>query len=325
MNQYFYIKLKDPGFNTKTAPILTRYIRRFTPINFTDNSISHISNILENYDKNNNIIVFYQHKDFSGFKHNLAAYLKSKKSVQFKLYLFTFDYWRPSYKAYFEPINYKVITFAKNVEQLDIFLKQSHKEWENNFIFKNYWCCYNESILDINLKPLNKLFISGCCSYSYPERVILHKKSKTNQNIISLGGTIQSDIKSGDYVYNKKLNSYFACFSSSVSIFWGNPRYTEGINGINTHAILLKTFEILGSGALLVMPLHEEKYISDIGLVNMDNCYLIDFSKELDPQIDFIFHNIDLFNTIRTKGQHHAIKYLNEDIMIREIKDIIES
>lgn len=73
------------------------------------------------------------------------------------------------------------------------------------------------------------------------------------------------------------------------------------------------------------MPLKEEKYISEIGLINMKNCYLIDFSKDLNPQINFIFDNIELFNTIRKEGQLHAKKNLNEDKMIREIKDIIQS
>lgn len=314
-NCFYYIKLEDPGFNTKTAPILNNYIRHFTPIYFTDDSILHISNILEKYDENNNIIVFYQHKSASGFKNNLTKYLNNKNSVKFKFYLFTFDYWRSSYQSHFEPINYKVITFAKNIEQLTIFLKKSYIKWEKNFIFKNYWCCYNESILDINLTPLNKLFISGNSCGAYPERKKLHKKSKTNQHLISSNGIIDTDIESEEFIYNKRLNLYFACFSSSI--------YTR--DNINTHAILLKTFEILGSGALLVMPMSEQKYILDIGLVNMINCYLIDFSKNLDSQIDFIFRNIDLFNTIRKKGHTHAINNLNEYKMINEIKDILES
>ena len=47
--------------------------------------------------------------------------------------------------------------------------------------------------------------------------------------------------------------------------------------------------------------------------------------RDLNPQIDFIFDNIDLFNGIRKKGQEYCIKNLNEDKMINEIKSIIES
>ena len=316
-NKYFYIKLKDDGFNTKTAPILNRYLKTFIPIDIDENkciNIKNISDILDKYDEINNIIVLYQHKSMSSFKNNLTLYLNNKINVKFKFYLFTFDFWHLASKKNFEPINYKVITFAKNVEQLDFYLKQKgHKKWENNYIFKNFWCSYNESILDINLNPINKLLISGATKINYLEREILHNMRNTNKYIISLGLN-SNDIKTRDYTYNKRLNSYIACFSSSV--YFGN---------INTHTILLKTFEILGSGSLLVMPLKEEKYIQEIGLVNMNNCYLIDFSKDLNLQIDFIFDNLSLFNKIRKKGQEQCIKNLNEDKMINEIKQIIES
>ena len=44
----------------------------------------------------------------------------------------------------------------------------------------------------------------------------------------------------------------------------------------------------------------------------MKNCYLIDFYKNLNEQINYIFDNINLFNEIRINGQH-AKKFLNED------------
>lgn len=54
----------------------------------------------------------------------------------------------------------------------------------------------------------------------------------------------------------------------------------------------------------------------------MKNCYLIDFNKDLNSQIDYIFDNLDLFNKIRKEG--HTIKNLNEQKMISELKQIIE-
>ena len=320
INKYFYIKLQDPGFNIKTAPILNNYISKFTPICINENiclNIKNISDILDKYNEINNTIVFYQHKTMSTFKNNLVKYLNNKNNVKFKFYLFTFDFWNlSSVSEQIEPKNFKNITFARNIEQLAVFQKKNHKKWENNYIFKNTHCCYNESILDFNYKPQNKLFISGARHKAhYPHRYILDMLSKTNKILISgKKHTINSnDVITKEFLYNKRLNSYFACFSSSVYVF-----------NINTHAILLKTFEILGPGALLVMPLEEEKYISDIGLVNMKNCYLIDFNKDLNPQIDYIFDNIELFNIIRKQGHEHAKNYLNEEKMINEIKHIIE-
>ena len=318
MKNYFYIKLKNAGYNVKTSPILSNYLSNFLPINMDEDKCNNsdiIDSILEKYNYPNNIIAFYQHKTYSHFKNYLTQYLNNKKNVKFKFYLFTFDFWNIKTRINFEPKNYKVFTFAKNTEQLDIFFKKKgHKKWNNNFIFKNVWCCYNQSILNINLNPIDKILISGAHNKNnYPERDLLHNLSKLDKNIIS-SGIGKNDIKSTDYIYNKRLNSYFACFSSSV--YYHNK---------NTHIILLKTFEILGSGSLLVMPLKEEKYISEIGLFNMKNCYLIDFSKKLSPQIDFIFKNKVLFNTIRKNGQQHAINNLNQEKLIEEIKNIIES
>jgi hypothetical protein len=316
-NKYFYIKLQDPGYNLKTNPILKNYISNFTPIHMDEKkccNIKNISDILDKYNKINNIIVLYQHRSVTTLKNNIVKYLNNKNNVKFKFYLFTFDFWHSSSAPHFKPINFKVITFAKNVEQLDIYFKCNHKKWENNLIFKNTWCCYNESILEFNHNPKNKLLISGSRGSCYPERSILDRQSITNKTLIvhkyKFGG---NDIISKEFIYNKRLHSYFACFSTSV--------YP---NKINTHAILLKTFEILGSGSLLVMPLKEEKYIGEIGLVNMKNCYLMDFSKDLNPQIKFIFDNIELFNKIRKEGHVHAKNNLNEQKMIEEIKQIIE-
>lgn len=340
MRHYFYLKLKDLGYNIKTNPILTNYLTNFTEINIDEDkciSPDIISKQLEKYDKKENVIVFYQHKSMSLFKDNLTNYLNNKKTVNFTFYLFTFDFWYSRSRKQFQPKNFKVFTFAYNIEQLEYYLKSNlnvaqykrfnlydldelvvynkiPREWEKNFIFKNFWCCYKESILDINLNPIYKLLISGAIHSAYPERVILNNLSKTNKHIIILKKD-ENDIKSKEFTYNKKLNSYFACFSSSVHL-----------KGKNTHLIVLKTFEILGSGALLVMPKEEEKFISTIGLIHLKNCVLLDFTKDVNNQINWIFEskNQELLNKIRKEGQTHAKKNLNENKMINEIKCIIE-
>ena len=82
MKKYFYIKLKDPGFNIKTSPILNNYIKNFIPINIDENKCKtpeKIENELKTYDKLNYIIIFYQHKSSSIFKNNLIKYLNNKK------------------------------------------------------------------------------------------------------------------------------------------------------------------------------------------------------------------------------------------------------
>ncbi len=59
------------------------------------------------------------------------------------------------------------------------------------------------------------------------------------------------------------------------------------------------------------MPIIEEEYIKKIGLINMHNCYLIDFDKELIPQINYIFENKDIFDKIKLNGYQYAIENLS--------------
>ena len=109
--------------------------------------------------------------------------------------------------------------------------------------------------------------------------------------------------------YNLKLNEYIACFSSSV--------YT------NLNVILLKTYEILAAGSLLVMPITEEIYLQKIGLYNMQNCYLIDFTKDIQQQINNIFAKINTTNKIRLNGYYYAKSNFTSFNKFIEINKII--
>lgn len=323
-DKYFYIKFKNPiEINIKTHPIYNNYISKyFTYIPVDERkwfNYKHVCDVLESYNKNNNVIILYQHRRVCMIRNNVIKYLHSKNNVKFKFYLFTFDFWHkePLNQLQFRPKNYKVLTFASDTNQLDTYIPVKHNQWKNNFIFKNIWCVYNESILKFNENPDKKILISGGLNPKhYKERYILSKLS--HKNIIVRNRTL-SDLTSNDLIYNKVLNSFFACFSSSV-YFWNTKNIVT-----NSNIILLKTFEILGAGSLLVMPLHEEKNISKIGLINMKNCYLIDFKKELTSQINYIFNNIDIFTQIRKAGHIYGREVLNETKMIREIKQIIEA
>jgi len=322
-NKYFYIK-SDNGFNDKTNPVLNNYISTFTPIHIDEKNVDEM---LDKHNKHNNILVLYSHNNKSILKSQIINYLNNTKNVKFKFYLFTFDFWGACVdKIHFHPKNFKNICFANNIDELINFINPYVKNYKNNFIFKNHWCCYNECFLEFNHNPIYNLLISGNTSTTYTER---HFLTTFDNEKLYVRPRSTNDIKSTKFIYNKCLNSYFACFSSSIYFVKGGykpNRKLAAIGGklVNTHAILLKTFEILGSGSLLVMPLKEEKYIGEIGLVNMKNCYLMDFSKDLNPQINYIFDNIELFNKIRKEGHVHAKNNLNEQKMIEEIKQIIE-
>ena len=89
--------------------------------------------------------------------------------------------------------------------------------------------------------------------------------------------------------------------------------------------ILLKTFEILASGSLLIMPLSEEKFLAEIGIINQENCILIDFDKDLNEQIISILdiNNRDYINNIRYKGYVHAKNNLNTEIKFNNLKCLL--
>jgi protease II len=74
-------------------------------------------------------------------------------------------------------------------------------------------------------------------------------------------------------IFIKRLSKYITCFTSSVH---------------DTHCILMKVFEILSSGSILIYPKKEEEYIQNIGLVDRKNCFLINFNENIQEQINFV-------------------------------------
>lgn len=127
-----------------------------------------------------------------------------------------------------------------------------------------------------------------------------------------------NDINSINNNYNKILNNYIACFTSSVYIYNKTEKKVS-----NTNMILLKTFEILASGSLLLMPLSEEKYLEKIGIINNKNCILLDFNKDLNEQINFILDNLEYINNIRYNGYLFGKNELNSDNKFIEFDKLI--
>ena len=313
--RFYYLRLRDEGRNPKTAPLYTRYIRTFDPIHVNEAQMrtsKDIDTLLSVYNQSNNVIVFYQQRDMTPFKNLLVTYLNSMKDVCFEFYLFTFDFWRPTqYAQYFAAKNFRVFTCSRDMAHLNHFLQRNLSMFANKILFQPLHCCYNEAIMPLNPNPTMKLYVSGeDHPLHYPERAFLHRLARRKTNIVA-HPVRKADITSAEFAYNRRLHAHFACFASSVYM-----------RGENTHAILLKIYEILGAGALLVMPTSEEAFVKDIGLVNMENCYLIDFRKALGPQVDYIFENVAVLELVRAEGQRHARENLNEELLIGKYKKV---
>lgn len=190
---------------------------------------------------------------------------------------------------------------------------------------------YPSSIIKFNSNPINKIILSGEINkYMYPERF----KMKKFKNIFYLNKKTQPHCKNKacENLYSLELNKYICAFASSahVSYLKECPNYVnKDIRPItkNTHCILLKTYEILGSGSLLLSPLTEKPYLEKIGLIEDKNCMFIDMSddKKIQDKIDFILDpkNRKFIDKVRKAGQIHGVKELNSKKRYQEFKNIL--
>jgi hypothetical protein len=268
-----------------------------------------------------------------------------------------------NFKNIFKAKNYKVITFVDNINLLNYFLNENYNSYNNNIICCNTWSCYKSSICKYNNKPINKALVCASFSKSYSERnkikklknIVIHYKS-----LIEIKQGFNNAIDIGNE-FSKELNKYLCCFTSSPYCMNLTELATQHTNIIiikkllkwksmgklkgkkvkllerlqkiridrkqrrNTHTIVQKVFEILASGTLLLYPLHEAKYIQKIGLYHNINCYLIDFTKDLQKQINYILSNQNLtkINKIRHNGYIHATTNLTSLNKFQEIKQIM--
>lgn len=323
--KYFLLQEKNvKSYNDKCNDLINLYfIKKFLLVEI---NIENIENFFCNI-INPTIILYYYH-GFTPFINKILNVMNNYKNENIKLYIFTFDYWyyqdnslfNIEYNKYinnvFKATNYKVICFANDIDELNFFLDYDYSHYKDNIIFNNIWSCYKTSFCEFNQKPIQKLLISGSRATSYyKERSII---AGIKSEYIEIYNKNMNDIKTINNNYNKTLNKYFSSFTSSVHIPVKNKSEFT-----NTHVILLKTFEILASGSLLVMPISEEKYIEKIGLKHNINCYLIDFNKNLNEQINYIFQNYDYYNNVRLKGNVYAKEHLNSEKKYIEIKNIL--
>jgi hypothetical protein len=323
---YIIIKENYIMNNLKSNDLLNIYFKQEYKILYL-NYEKVIEFILSN--NNNNInIIFYTYNIIDSYEINIMNYVKNNIMLC-KIYFILIDWWRiPPPGNYdlqhyfvsniFYAINYKVITFIYDIYQLNSYYNKDFNFFKNNIIHINLWSCYNLAFTDFNNNPINKVLISGRTSeICYPERA---KLLLQNNNNIEYYEYNMNDIDSINNNYNKVLNNYIAAFTSSVYIFNETlQQYT------NTNMVLLKTFEILASGSLLLVPITEDLYLQKFGIINKENCLLLDFNKDLNEQINNILNinNLSYINNIRYNGYLHAKNNLNSYNKFMEFKNII--
>ena len=218
----------------------------------------------------------------------------------------------------FSSNKWKVVINIPNIKSLKDYA--SYEIINSNILDLNYWCCYgNSNRVKFNINPTNKICLSGRIWDCYKERSIISKYQHVDILSYKFAGQTLLEKKSDcieylkkpscDNIFIKRLSGYIASFTSSF---------------MNTHVILMKVFEILSSGSLLVYPKREEEYIKNIGLTDRKNCFLIDFQKNVQEQINFIldYKNREYINKIRINGYEFSKIYNNSLIMTQFLKEL---
>lgn len=338
--KYFFIidKEREPIRNPKAHPLIFKYfMNKYQFVYLYTNELNHFLNI----NNNENTTLIYSHL---GSEYNIDndfnnVFINFIKNCNLKInvIVFTGDFWKHKYrnqrypsriqeKQYdnftfniFKLNNIKTICFCNEKKELEFFHQMIYDN--DNIIFNNIWSCYDESFINFNDKPKYKLLISGAMSQDfYPERFVM-KTLCYNYEKLEFLEYNENDIKDINNNYNKTLNRYFASFTSNV---YAPKNNHIDENHYNTNFLLLKTFEILASGSLLVMPQTSEKILNNIGLYHNINCYLIDFNKNVIEQVENIFCNIEKYDNVRSNGQKIAKEKFTFDIKLNELKEIIE-
>jgi hypothetical protein len=252
----------------------------------------------------------------------------SSQNILCKILFLTFDFWphkdwgkNINHKNFvtnlFNAKNYSVITFADSIQQLNEMWDTSFERYKNHIIFRGLWYSYDKAFVEFNKTPINKIALSGNLSkVHYPERNMM---SLLPPSMITILVYNKNELTNNGYT--KRLNQYICCFASSVHVYHKRTNCYK-----NTHIILLKIFEILASGSLLLCPKSEEIYLKKLGLYSMVHYYLIDM-ENIHSMVEFILDikNKEKIDSIRRDGQKYAKSTLNCENKYNEIKTILKT
>ena len=319
-----FILTSNDIFNIKSHDLLTYYIPNHAGYKLLSlNGKEAVNFIKKNNKIDTKIIVYLQGggPNYEFYTH-IVNFL-SKTKIHCYITIFTFDWWfRPLSKNHnslmkliFKTNNYRVITLANSVNKIYEFHNLSYMNYASNIICNNFWSCYNSSFVPFNNSPEKKILVSGATNkLHYPER----NKLLNLANIVYPTVNREKHQNSKNSLYNELLNKYIACFASSVYVF--NAKLQ---NITNTHLIILKTFEILASGALLVQPEIEVPYLEkQLGLIKGKHYLTIDFDKEnIQEQIDSILEHPHI-NEIRKSGKDFAKENLTSEKKYLELQEM---
>jgi hypothetical protein len=203
--------------------------------------------------------------------------------------------------------------------------------YKKNILYFNINHCYDNSFVEFNKNPKNIILSNGAGGITYYYRDYI-KKFKGVKRITRF--TDKNNIKTS---YSKKISNYICNFVTTRDVL-NLGKYpllkNRKINVEKKHLIslqepLMKHFECIASGSLLLCPLMEKPYLEKIGLIEDKNCMFVDMSndKKIQEKIDFIIDpkNRKFIDKVRKAGQEHGRKNLNSKKKYQEFKKILSN
>jgi hypothetical protein len=322
------IKENAKFYNPKSFELFNYYFNN--NYKMVNKNMDNIGYFIDEKNKKNNVLIFIHDTYLDNFDFYVLKHIQNQKKNEHQIYIIIQDWWvAANYKRVTEENfrkdilkanNYKIIVIVDNVEILADFNNTNCLEFKNNIICYNYWGIYKSSIIEFNKDPIKKIFISGCMAKNnYPER---RRLKSLNNEYIYVYEYNYNDVNNTNNNYSEELNKYLCCFSSSVYVV--NIKYGRIEN---THLVLLKTFEILASGSLLLVPDYEEPYLEKLGLINKKHYLTLKFDKNdhnMHIQINNLFANDNLLNinNIRYNGYNYAINHLTNEQRYKELNEL---
>ena len=303
---YYLVKLKGYKLYNNSVHSVWKRMNTDPQINILNCNDS--SNVIKFISANQNdtkkTLLIYHYQHTNNFIFDILKHIRTYSELLLRVYFFTFDYWHRGDQPFtkirnlmYIAKNHHVITFSPSFENLQRFHNNNLLPYKSNIHHFNLWCCYENSFTPLNNNPINKIVVSGAISPAYPER----KRMLTFNGVVRMP-FMKSDVNSASNAFSSRLNKYLCCFTSSVHVM-SFPSRTRA----NTHLILLKVFEILASGSLLLYPQTEEQQMCSIGLIPNIHYITVTLS-ECEKTINYILDpaNRKVIDTIRKAGQDYA-------------------
>lgn len=171
------------------------------------------------------------------------------------------------------------------------------KKYIHNYKYLQFNYYYKGMEIEFNPNPKNMVLLSGNIHGDiYPERLQL--KNMNHPKVEELKFNQVSN-------YIQELNQYICAFVSNVSHFDSISKLKTSIN-----VYLLKYFEVLSSGALLLSDNKIEKELLQLGLKHGENCFISSMYK-ISTSINYITdeNNKKEINKIRLNGYNFYKEY----------------